>query len=447
MVTFDNVLDETVNGVCRWKRKGILREATIIRDVYGKIALLLDNTAAVSDEDSQELETCLDQAIGPFFGGHVYYKKQSHNKRNIETRIQPIVDIIETEREMWREEEGIAFFVSERPIAKKAWIKTSAKQESVWPYEEAIEDGGTKVVAFYSFKGGMGRTTALAAAAINLVRQGKNVMMVDMDIEAPGLATLFFPENRIERGVLDYLLESEIADNTDIHDYVLDVTEPALIEENYGMLYLMPAGKVNEQYLQKLARIDYQDNRENHLRTSVGTMLKRLRDGYGVDYLLIDARAGFHDLGGVAVSQLPHGSVLFGDSSRQSWDGIRQVLRSIAKSHASDFPVMLVDSRCDKPTSPYFAEAKKAFIGASYTVFLDCFYDNEESVPGIDSEESAHYPEFIYSSDDLLRGVELYSDGSPEKDDLVTAYRQCLTEECYRKLTARIEGWFGENES
>lgn len=74
MVTFDNVLDETVNGVCRWKRKGILREATIIRDVYGKIALLLDNTAAVSDEDSQELETCLDQAIGPFFGGHVYYK-------------------------------------------------------------------------------------------------------------------------------------------------------------------------------------------------------------------------------------------------------------------------------------------------------------------------------------------------------------------------------------
>ena len=310
-----------------------------------------------------------------------------------------------------------------------------------------IEDGGTKVVAFYSFKGGMGRTTALAAAAINLVRQGKNVMMVDMDIEAPGLATLFFPENRIERGVLDYLLESEIADNTDIHDYVLDVTEPALIEENYGMLYLMPAGKVNEQYLQKLARIDYQDNRENHLRTSVGTMLKRLRDGYGVDYLLIDARAGFHDLGGVAVSQLPHGSVLFGNSSRQSWDGIRQVLRSIAKSHASDFPVMLVDSRCDKPTSPYFAEAKKAFIGASYTVFLDCFYDNEESVPGIDSEESAHYPEFIYSSDDLLRGVELYSDGSPEKDDLVTAYRQCLTEECYRKLTARIEGWFGENES
>ena len=362
-------------------------------------------------------------------------------------RIQPIIEIIENEREEWKEKEGIRFFVSERPIAKKAWIKKYEIQESVWPYEEAIECGGTKVVTFYSFKGGMGKTTALAAAAINLIRQGKNVMMVDMDIEAPGLASLFFDENRIDRGVLDYLLEAEIMNAVDIHDYVLDVADPALIEEHYGMLYLMPAGKVDEHYLQKLARIDYQDNRENHLRTSVETMLKRLRDGYRLDYLLIDARAGFHDLGGVAVSQLPHGAVLFGNRSRQSWDGIRQVLRSIAKSHASDFPVMLVDSRCDKPTSPYFAKEKNEFIKTAYTAFLDCFYDNEESIEGIDSEEAAHYPEFIYSSDELLRGVELYSDGSREKDDLVLAYRQCLTEDCYRKLTARMEGWFGEDEA
>ena len=447
MVTFDNALDEAVKGICQWGRKDILREVTLIRDVYGKLALLIDNMQSISDTDSQELERCLEQSIGAFFSKRIYCKKQSHNKKNIEMRIQPIIEIIENEREEWKEKEGIRFFVSERPIAKKAWIKKYEIQESVWPYEKAIESGGTKVVTFYSFKGGMGRTTALAAAAINLIRQGKNVMMVDMDIEAPGLASLFFDENRIDRGVLDYLLEAEIMNAVDIHDYVLDVADPALIEENYGMLYLMPAGKVDEHYLQKLARIDYQDNRENHLRTSVETMLKRLRDGYRLDYLLIDARAGFHDLGGVAVSQLPHGAVLFGNRSRQSWDGIRQVLRSIAKSHASDFPVMLVDSRCDKPTSPYFAKEKNEFIKTAYTAFLDCFYDNEESIEGIDSEEAAHYPEFIYSSDELLRGVELYSDGSREKDDLVLAYRQCLTEDCYRKLTARMEGWFGEDEA
>lgn len=71
----------------------------------------------------------------------------------------------------------------------------------MWPYEDAVLENGTRVVTFYSFKGGMGRTTALAAVALLLVKQGKNVMMVDTDIEAPGLATLFFNEEVITRGV------------------------------------------------------------------------------------------------------------------------------------------------------------------------------------------------------------------------------------------------------
>jgi septum formation inhibitor-activating ATPase MinD len=32
----------------------------------------------------------------------------------------------------------------------------------------------------------MGRTTTLASVALQLVRKKKNVMMIDMDIEAPG---------------------------------------------------------------------------------------------------------------------------------------------------------------------------------------------------------------------------------------------------------------------
>ena len=165
MVTFDNALDEAVKGICQWGRKDILREVTLIRDVYGKLALLIDNMQPISDTDSQELERCLEQSIGAFFSKRIYCKKQSHNKKNIEMRIQPIIEIIENEREEWKEKDGIRFFVSERPIAKKAWIKKYEIQESVWPYEEAIECGGTKVVTFYSFKGGMGKTTALAAAA------------------------------------------------------------------------------------------------------------------------------------------------------------------------------------------------------------------------------------------------------------------------------------------
>ena len=103
------------------------------------------------------------------------------------------------------------------------------------------------------------------------------------------------------------------------------------------------------------------DNRENYLRDSLCTMLWGIRNNYQVDYILVDARAGFHDMGGVAVTQLPHGAVLFGNRSRQSWDGLVQVLRTLAKGHSEDWPILIVDSMCEKPTSPMYVSAKTEF--------------------------------------------------------------------------------------
>src|SRR3954451_18123281 len=49
------------------------------------------------------------------------------------------------------------------------------------------------IVTFYSWKGGVGRTMALANAAVQLARHGKHVLMVDWDLEAPGLSHYFLP--------------------------------------------------------------------------------------------------------------------------------------------------------------------------------------------------------------------------------------------------------------
>jgi len=45
------------------------------------------------------------------------------------------------------------------------------------------------VTTFYSFKGGVGRTMALVNVAVELALQGKRVVAVDFDLEAPGLDT------------------------------------------------------------------------------------------------------------------------------------------------------------------------------------------------------------------------------------------------------------------
>ena len=441
MITFDDALDTAMACVRKWNQNAAVAEVTLIRDVYGKVTLLINNTISMDDSGKNSLISILNSDMGAYFSGRVYWKKLSNSQKKMEEREKVIIDLIECERIFWKEDGNIPYYLSERAIAKKAWIYRWKKAEAVWPYEEAIN--GTKVITFYSFKGGMGRTTALAGIALSLVRQGKNVMMVDTDIEAPGLATLFLDEEAITKGVLDYLIEHEINPGIHLADFVCDIAEPSLLEEDEGRLFLMAAGKVDENYLQKLARIDYQDNRDGYLRDAMKELLLAIRNNYDVDYILVDARAGFHDMGGIAVTQIPHGVVLFGNDSRQSWDGITQVLRTIAEGHEEDFPVMIVNTMCPKPTANDFASSRQRFISKAHTVCVENYYEESSKIPGIEAEGEVHFPELIPFHDELLRGIELYSDESPEKRQRVSAYKSILIGESYRKIAERIDKWFG----
>src|SRR5690242_16798181 len=55
------------------------------------------------------------------------------------------------------------------------------------------EDHAGKVVTFYSYKGGTGRTMALANVAFILASNGYRVLVADWDLESPGLHRFFSP--------------------------------------------------------------------------------------------------------------------------------------------------------------------------------------------------------------------------------------------------------------
>lgn len=443
MVTFNNELDIARSSVSGWSRKELLKEITIIRDVFGRLSFLIDSDIFPDDTQREELEQLFRNHLGNYYTGKTYWIQMPPKKRKY---LEPMFDLLKEERAEWISEENITYYLSERPIAKKAWAVCNMEQDAVWPYEDALSGEKPKVITFYSFKGGMGRTTTLASVALQLVRKKKNVMMIDMDIEAPGLATLFFDDDFITNGVLDYLLEHAVQGNTDIRDYVKDVTEASLLEEQDGRLYVLPAGKVDENYIQKLARIDYQDHREGALRESMCDMLGAICESYSVDYILIDSRAGFHDLGGIAVAQLPHGAVLFGNDSRQSWDGMTQVIRTISKTREDSIPILIVDCMCDNSTSPSFMPAKDHFTRKAYMVCMENYYTEGEAVPGIEAGNEAHSPVFLPYDEALRREITLYSTGSAEEDERVRAFSKRLTEDSYRLVTSRIEAWFGEGE-
>ena len=68
------------------------------------------------------------------------------------------------------------------------------------------------VVAFYSFRGGVGRSTALGlVAGILATEKKRRVVILDFDLEAPGISILLEPDieqfSQENYGVLDYLYQ------------------------------------------------------------------------------------------------------------------------------------------------------------------------------------------------------------------------------------------------
>ena len=62
------------------------------------------------------------------------------------------------------------------------------------------------VTTFYSFKGGVGRTMALVNSAVTLALRRRRVLVVDFDVEAPGLDTFDVLRTREEvPGVIDFV--------------------------------------------------------------------------------------------------------------------------------------------------------------------------------------------------------------------------------------------------
>src|SRR6266702_6336051 len=92
------------------------------------------------------------------------------------------------------------------PIQLPLWSEILMAPEPDNPVP--LDDDTTRrpfVVTFYSFKGGVGRSTALAFVANILATRGLKVVMIDYALEAPVLSSLYSSEDTDTYGVLDYI--------------------------------------------------------------------------------------------------------------------------------------------------------------------------------------------------------------------------------------------------
>ncbi len=425
-----------------------LESVTIIRDVYGKVRLFLEPQQDIKLEaEIKKLDICLSQKLGSYYGKDIWLPQGEQDG------YKALIQVITDERILaeWDDNTVLPrWYLLERHLAKQAWTN---KDSGNPPWEQKYVDQGHKppVVAFFSFKGGVGRSTALVATALTLSRYGHRVAIVDLDLEAPGLSTILSPNSLDNFGVIDYLLEKKVQKSEwSLRTHLLTINEQMLLGDSGETLRLLPAGSVDNNYLEKLARLDFQNLVDKELPETLREMLIELQSAAKpLDFIFLDARAGFHDIGGLAIADLSHAAVIFATQSRQSWAGLKQVIRRLARPLATEqeqLPVVLVHAMAPPLTAPGREMELKLFRETAYDIFQNYYYWESETVPNSNDSDAPFTP-LIVSWQDSLRGdiILFRQNQSQEESSRLSAIVNIMTNQPYEQIAEKLCRIFGRN--
>lgn len=222
-----------------------------------------------------------------------------------------------------------------------------------------------QIITFYSYKGGTGRSMSLANVACLLAERqsankGKGVLMIDWDLEAPGLHR-YFQDRLVSRnasstdncdnepGLIDLFYElkketenfefrqkknispqspplsSEEAAQQIIEDVSL---EKYIIPTEFDNLSLLKAGCFDpdapNEYSERVNRFRWEDLYEKspHL---MRVFAETLAEKYA--YVLIDSRTGITDVSGICTMLLPEKLVVVFTPNNQSLKGVIDIVR------------------------------------------------------------------------------------------------------------------------
>lgn len=308
------------------------------------------------------------------------------------------------------------WFKLERRLSKQEWLDHTAHAPA-W----VLSPDMPPVIAFYSFKGGVGRTTALLSCAWQLAAEDKHVAIVDLDLEAPGLGTLCCSETNA-RGVVDFLVDHLATGHADATDLRRAADELAPNDPEFAKrVSVYPAGSLSRDYLEKLARLDFMASeltdpgRASPVASALKELLAQIRRGGDVpppDYIFLDSRAGLHDIAGLSLHGLAHLDVLVGRASQQSYQGMalatemltqRKTPTDQAPSEKQRYLVIhgMAPTQASDPSEETDSEERR-FLDKSHEIFsaTPLYRDTYQTLL---DRTAPHFPVALHSKSDLER--------------------------------------------
>lgn len=388
-------------------QSGEVVKACVVRDLRGRIRLVIKPAEGYSP-DLQALEKTLDANLGGYFYGPIL--SVGAPKRD---EVRLAAKLLELSRP-WRAEYQDPFtgqdrhppegrwLKLEKRLAKQAWLDETRPGRPPWE----LGDGRPAIVTFYSFKGGVGRTTALVSCAWQLARAGKRVAVLDLDLEGPGAGALL--DAGSEHGVIDFLVDHLATENRELNGLTSTARALGELAENVGVL---AAGTLDLEYLEKLGRLDFQSSlageEDSPAERALEALLHAVHKELRPDFVFLDARSGLHNLSGLSLHGLAHVDVLFTRASPQGYAGLDLTVQALARRRAqADLLAIVVHAFAPTdPSSEVYERETQEILERSYESFCEHVY--EDDAPAIEARDAPHYPRPLRANPALERFAHL----------------------------------------
>lgn len=311
-VRFDDSLPELVEVLHRELGAESLAAGVVLRDASGRLTFF---SGQASPADPEPLFRAVRAAAGDY----------AHPDRVVvfsdDPSTQAVLQHPDTRSvELGSGEQRRRILYLDRRIVGADWLRPGQEAASATASPQALR------LAFASLKGGVGRSTAIAVIATEQAQRGRNVLVVDLDLEAPGIGSLLLSDERLPKfGVVDYLVERNFTSPDQA--FVGDLVGVSALTKGQGLVHVVPAFGSRSlecpgNYLGKLSRAQLEaisaDGDSLPLAGKLDEMLRALQQLQRYDLILLDVRAGLAEISAGPLLALGAEVLLFTTAQLQS---------------------------------------------------------------------------------------------------------------------------------
>lgn len=282
---------------------------------------------------------------------------------------------------------AVSYKIDCKPFPK-VWLADRLASESNWTCI-APESAGVPRIVFYSIKGGVGRSTALAATAWHMAQAGKRVLVLDLDLESPGLlSALLKTDRQPQYGITDWLVEDLVDNGAAVFKSMVATSDLALD----GEIYVVPAhGAIHGEYIAKLGRVwmpkVQADGTREIWSARLERLLKQLESSVEPDVILIDSRSGIDEVASACITDIGANLILlFALDGSQTWNGYRLLFEQWQHAQVAEQireRLKIVAAMVPELERVSYLEGLRE---NAYSIFLDTLYDEIAPAPAISTE-------------------------------------------------------------